>query len=211
MKTHLSARMASVMLAIALGTSALTCLAQNARGSLRSTIPLQPFAGAGGTGGSGYEEIPLSPTSWYVAYFGRSNTSQAEVEAAWQARAAQLCMSVRLGYFAQLRYAYEPVLAAKHTLFHATASPGHLYRVVILLNYAQLAADSLPRSTAEADVPHKMAAILCVSAPDRLLAPTRAVSVSAALALARKQGIDISAAAAAPGGRLASTSGGGAQ
>ena len=77
MKTRCVARLASVTLTIALGTSALTCLAQNAQGDSRSTIPLRPFAGAGGIGRSGYEEIPLSATSWYVAYFGTKDTTKA--------------------------------------------------------------------------------------------------------------------------------------
>lgn len=177
MKTRTMVRVAVTTLAIALYTSGVTCVAQNTQADPRNVVSLQPFAGAGGTGGFGYEEIPLSATSWYVAYFGKQNNTTAEVDAAWAARVAQLCTSVSLHYFVQLRYVYEPVLAAKHTSFLTTPSYGRPYRVVFLINYAQLAGDAMQRS-GEADVPHKTAAILCVSAPALLLNPTRAVPVS---------------------------------
>src|ERR1700745_2221854 len=71
---------------------------------------LPKFAPLAGT--TGYQEIQLANDTWYLGFYGTRSHRVDLIEHGWAARAAQLCAAMQRGYFVQLRYVTEPVLAA---------------------------------------------------------------------------------------------------
>ena len=134
-------------------------------------------------GNTGYQEIKLSATSWYVAFLGNRKTAMTEIETGWKVRAAQLCASQHADYFVEMRYVSEPVLTSdKIALLGEDDLASHLRRVAAV--YVPIYSHPI-----EAYVtPAKMAPGLCVAERAALREPERALETGAVLAQARKDG-----------------------
>jgi hypothetical protein len=155
-----------------------------------STPPpdLPKFAPASGR--TGYQEIRLGDDTWYLAFYGDRENPLELIQAAWAARAAQLCDSVKHPYFVPLKYVSEAVLksapAAAITRADGRAYPvrGPVYIPIFI---PQPAHGVIPAVT----TPSKLAAFKCIDSPEKLLEPSRAVSTSEALASARTRGFKL--------------------
>jgi len=141
------------------------------------------------TGITGYQEIKLSDDSWYVAFYGNRKHEQTVVDAAWSARAAQLCQGIKRPFFVELRYVSEPVLTPAKASEHQEAPDGQLSKVGAV--YVPIFIPQVHGPMAPVLMPGKSAAIRCVESPDALLDQSRAVSAVEAIAAAKKRGLAV--------------------
>jgi hypothetical protein len=145
-----------------------------------------PFSGGGGTG---YEEISLSSDSWYVAFQGSRKHAPSLIQAAWAARAAQLCAKEHSSYFVELRYVGEPVLISDPKISRglqpeARAYPAGGYFVPIIIPNQSI-------DQTQPLIPNKLAPMRCLSDPAQLRDPKRAIADDDAIAAAKSLGIKV--------------------
>ena len=158
------------------------------QGATPAEVPVVPkFAPF--LGRVGYEEVPLSADSWYVAFHGTRSHTPAVVQAAWAARAAQLCAGVQRGHYVELRYVGEPVLTDDRITERDARALGRWYAVGGY--YIPIFIPSFSGQTMTVITPSKMAAVRCVANVDQLRDKTRAVSNQDALQTAKGMGLDI--------------------
>jgi len=142
-----------------------------------------PFAGV-----EGYQEIPVAPDIFFVAFQGTRNTTAAELDAAWRTRAAHLCVTHEYPYFIPLGYSFEPVLKDDKPLArvgpdHSNAWPipaaGFIYIPIIT-----------PRSNGSTVIsaPTKQGHIRCVKDPAAALKPERVIEAAKVIAEAKAHG-----------------------
>lgn len=141
-------------------------------------------------GDSGYQEFSLGPDSWYVAFHGTRKHSMATVEAAWLARAAQLCNSIQKSHLVELKYVGERVLDSDEVARNDAALDAHLYKVAGAV-YIPIFTPSGPREITPVLTPSKVAAVRCFSTDNGLRSGKTAVTTAEALASARKAGLAI--------------------
>lgn len=148
-----------------------------------------PFEGAGYMSVQGYQEMPLGPGRWYVAYQGNADTSPDWVEAAWSARSAQLCRGDGSSHFVALRYVSEAVRVRDEQ--QADAGGESPWRMMPMAGpiYIPIYTPSGPRTIVPALAPSRLAAIRCINDPLSLKNPARAIAVGDALEAARRQGV----------------------
>jgi len=142
-----------------------------------------PFAGH-----SGYQEIRVAEDSWYVAFHGTRDHNIQSVDAAWAARAAELCNSLGAAYFVQLKYEGEAVLDGEKI------SRETRRRTWMRNAGAVFIPIYVPRSSGSAMIfytPSKMAAVRCLKSSDGLRDPKRLQSGADALLAARQMGIKL--------------------
>lgn len=145
-----------------------------------------PFGDRGLSGASGYQEIRLSDTRWYVAYEGSRSMSPEWVDAAWAARSAQLCSAAGASHFIELRYPFEGVTRQPEAL---SAAPGPQWQMQPVKGpiYTPIFIPSASGGgMMRFDAPSKLAAIRCVADLAVLNEPARAVAAQAALQEARR-------------------------
>ena len=170
--------------------AAILCASSQAappQGSASPPPDLPRFAPAAGR--TGYQEIRLADDSWYLAFYGDRENPIELVQAAWAARAAQLCDGLKHPYFIELKYVSEGVLKSAPSAAIA-GSDARLYpvgAVYIPIFIPQPSHGVMPAVI----TPSKLAALRCVDAPDKLLDPSRAVSTAEALASARTRGFKL--------------------
>ena len=149
-----------------------------------------PFDGASMIdGGQGYQELPLAPGRWYVAYQGNRRTAPEWVAAGWAARSAQLCAGMGAAQFVELHYPFEPVTAAAAATMQGDPQPSRWAMRHAAAAYVPIAIPSAPPAVVALRGPSKMAAVQCVANPSALKDPRRAVAVSASLEAARRLGM----------------------
>lgn len=164
--------------------SALTLVAATA---LHTAAAAQDFAGYDGR--MGYQELTLSAHTHYLAFHGNRSTSGPWVDAAWAARAAQLCKAQGSESFVSLRYVEEPVLTDDPQVAWEDADAPRVIRVAAPV-YIPMFISSGPRN-ASIDGPGKSGPVRCMPAGATLREPGRAVQVSAALEAARRAGVPV--------------------
>ena len=152
-----------------------------------------PFGGSSLTAGQGYQELKLSSDRWYVAYQGNRSTSSEQVDAAWAARAAQLCGAIGTAYFVELRYQTESVVRDDVTT--GSAQPDSLaawsMRQTAGAVYVPIFIPGQPQVITPQTAPSKLAAVLCVRDAKVLKDAARAVDHAGALAKAKQLDIEL--------------------
>lgn len=138
----------------------------------------------------GYQELAISADTYYLTFHGSRDTSGPWVDAAWQARASQLCTAKGAEAFVALRYIDEAVLAgdiamAKWNTMHAWA-----VKVAGAPIYIPMFIPTGPRN-ASIDAPGKSGPVRCLAAGAQLHDPSRAVRIADSLDAARKAGVPV--------------------
>jgi hypothetical protein len=138
----------------------------------------------------GYQDLRIAPLTWYVAYQGNRNTPPDWIEAAWSARAAQICQAAALKYFVALRYTMEALTPQDDV---ADARRG-TWDGWTKRDAAGFIAIPIYTPAAPAPVltgPSRLGAIRCIDNPQSLKDPHRAIAVDQALLDARTAGVNV--------------------
>jgi len=138
----------------------------------------------------GYQDMRIGASSWYVAYQGNRSTPTDWIDSAWSARAAQVCQSVGLKYFVALRYPMEPVtpqddIADSRRGAWDGWSQRDVAGFIPIPIYTPSAAPQVVTG------PSKLGTVRCLSDPQSLKDPQRAVAVDQALRDARAAGVAV--------------------
>lgn len=139
-------------------------------------------------GGLDYQELSLSANTYYVAVFSDRLLSATLINAAWAARAAQLCAASGSDAFVPLRYVDEPVIVedVDISLFDHQAARTH--RVAAGTIFVPIFIPSGPREV-HLEMPGKAGAVRCLPAGADLRNPARLVRASVALDAAQRAGV----------------------
>jgi hypothetical protein len=163
--------------------AALLSAALFATASAQTVEPLSvaPFAGE-----SGYQEIPLDATSWYLAFHGTRKHSLAQVQTGWLARASQLCESVRMPFIVELRYVGDTAYEGE-----AVAQDAREWEMVNAAGavYIPMFIPSGPRNIPPHLTPSKSAVVRCLDRDTGLKPGRTAISLAQAKEAARKLGL----------------------
>lgn len=151
-----------------------------------------PFEGAGYLSVHGYQELKLGPEQWYVAYQGNQTTSPSWVEAAWSARAAQLCKATGATHFVEMRYPFEAITRADQ-LKASRSGMDEVGSFILMAGpvFIPIYTPSGPRTIVPLNAPSKLASVRCVMDVGSVSDPSRVVSIDAAMTDARKQGVSV--------------------
>jgi len=181
--------------ALALAWACSATVAFAADNPVASKLAYGPFGGSSITAGQGYQELKLPADRWFVAYQGNRDTSSEVVDAAWTARAAQLCAAIGVNRFVELRYQFEAITASDAKL---SAAPDRALEEGWSMRptagapvYVPIYIPQQPQVITPQTAPAKLAAMACVRDVSALLDASRAVSTDDALDKARQLGIDI--------------------
>ncbi len=145
----------------------------------------QPYDGK-----TGYQELAIAADSFYLAFHGTRDTSGPWVNAAWAARAAQLCAARGAAAFVALRYPDEAVLPTDAAMAAAPADQAWPVPVASGPVYIPIYLPSGPRITS-LDAPGKLGAVRCLPAGAVPRDATRLQTTGQALAAARSAGVPV--------------------
>jgi len=147
------------------------------------------FEGESFTNGQGYQEIKLSAGRWYLAYQGNRDTASEWVDAAWAARAAQLCVAIGAQHYVELRYQFEEVTTQdKASVGLESGNPWAMVNTagsVPVPIFIPMPQQPVMPLTA----PSKLQALQCIVDVENLKDKTRALETSVALQKAKELGI----------------------
>jgi hypothetical protein len=151
-----------------------------------SEVPsFQPYSGK-----SGYQDLKVGPESWYVAFHGTRMHSMSTVEAAWWARAAQLCQSANARYVVELNYVGDRALESDGVASFPDDSSANMLRVAGVV-YIPIFTPSGPREFTPMVTPSRIGVIRCLPALDRLRQGKVSTKVQEAIDAGRKTGLVI--------------------
>ena len=149
-----------------------------------TSIPsFQPF-----TGDSGYQEIRIDTDSWYVAFHGTRMHSMAIVEAAWKARAAQLCRSTNKRYLVELNYIGDRALDSDAVAISWNEPQAYMLREAGFV-YIPIIIPSRSQTDLLILTPSKMGPVRCLATDEGLRQGKVAVDIQVAIDAGRKIGL----------------------
>ena len=172
-------------MASSLVAAALLVASSLARAQSPEIPSFQPYSGE-----SGYQDLQIGPDSWYVAFHGTRKHSMSTVEAAWRARAAQLCQSAGSRYVVELSYVGDRALESDAVAAVPDDSSAYMHKVAGFI-YIPIFTPSGPREITPILTPTKMGAIRCLPALERLRQGKVAIDVREAISAGRKAGLSI--------------------
>lgn len=150
----------------------------------------QSMEDAGVMSYEGYQDLRLAPSTWYVAYQGNRNTPPDWIDAAWSARAAQLCQAAAHRYFVALRYTMEP-LTAQEDVADARRGPWDGWARRDAAGFIAIPIYTPAAPPPVLTGPSRLGAIRCLDDAQSLKDPHRAIAVDQALIDARSAGVDV--------------------
>jgi hypothetical protein len=142
------------------------------------------------SGKSGFQDLQVGPASWYVAFHGTRMHPMSSVEAAWWARAAQLCQSANARYVVELDYVGDRALETDDVASAPDNSSMNMHRVAGVV-YIPIITSSGPREFTPMVTPSKMGVIRCLPTLDRLRQGKVSKQVQDAINAGRKTGLVI--------------------
>ena len=142
------------------------------------------------TGESGYQEIQIDTDSWYVAFHGTRRHSMPIIEAAWMARAAQLCRSGNKRYLIELNYVGDRALDSDAVAVSWSEPPVHMLREARAV-YIPIIIPSRSHGTVLVLTPSKMGPVRCLATNEGLRQGKVAVDIQGAIDAGRKIGLVI--------------------
>jgi hypothetical protein len=144
-----------------------------------------PYAGV-----EGYQEIDVADDLYLVAFHGTRSNSIEEINAAWNVRAAELCLERKTSYFIRLKFSFEPVLKTDLPVLRSSALEGTWSFIRVKGSapaYVPIYVPSSPRVISE-NAPSKVAHIRCVRDPSTALSEERLQAVDPIIEDGKKRG-----------------------
>jgi len=153
--------------------------------AIYGAVDYKPYDGLGG-----YQEIKVSDDIYYVGFHGTRTSKYDEVDLAWSARGAQLCLQAGAGHYVELAFLFEPLTKKERDLFLALEpAPRFTYAADFII--IPIPMNTITEHSTSIDAPSKLGAIRCVRSIDDILDKKRLISVSEKIKEANQANIGI--------------------